>query len=138
MLELKNVSKRFGEREILKGIDLTVENGQIIGLLGKNGAGKTTMIKCINHLYKFQGNIKVKGICYEDNPKEYLRNVGILLEPSYYDYMSALENLRAFAKLSGIKFHDVEKEMKNLLDIIGLSNAMEKKVKDFSASAAFR
>ena len=52
MLEMKDVCKGFGDRKILKGINLTVENGKIVGLLGKNGAGKTTMIKCINQLYR--------------------------------------------------------------------------------------
>ncbi len=132
MLEIKAVNKEFGERKILKGIDLTVNNGEIIGLLGKNGAGKTTLIKCINQLYKFQGTIRINGITYEENPREYLRNVGILLEPSYYDYMTASENLRAYASLSGVRFQDVEAEIKELLDVIGLGDAMEKKVKEFS------
>lgn len=132
MLEIKSVNKEFGERKILKGIDLTVNNGEIIGLLGKNGAGKTTLIKCINQLYQFQGSIRVNGLTYEDNSTEYLRNVGILLEPSYYDYMTASENLRAYASLSGVRFQDVESDISELLDIIGLGDAMEKKVKEFS------
>ena len=132
MLEMKDVCKGFGDRKILKGINLTVENGKIVGLLGKNGAGKTTMIKCINQLYRYDGMIRVKGICYEENPTEYLRNVGILLEPSYYDYMSALDNLKAYAGLCGVQFKDVEKGLEDLLDVIGLGNALDKKVRDFS------
>lgn len=132
MLEMKDVCKGFGDRKILKGINLTVENGKIVGLLGKNGAGKTTMIKCINQLYRYGGMIRVKGICYEENPTEYLRNVGILLEPSYYDYMSALDNLKAYAGLCGVQFKDVEKGLEDLLDVIGLGNALDKKVRDFS------
>lgn len=132
MLEIKSVKKQFGEREILKGIDLTVKNGEIVGLLGKNGAGKTTLIKCINQLYKHQGTVWVNGMSYEENPTAYLRDVGILLEPSYYDYMSASENLRAYASLSGVRFQDVENEIKDLLDVIGLGDAMGKKVKEFS------
>lgn len=132
MLEIKSVNKEFGERKILNGIDLTVNNGEIVGLLGKNGAGKTTLIKCINQLYQFQGSIRVNGLTYEENPTEYLKSVGILLEPSYYDYMTASENLRAYASLSGVRFQDVESEIKELLDIIGLGDAMQKKVKEFS------
>lgn len=132
MLEIKSVNKEFGERKILKGIDLTVNNGEIVGLLGKNGAGKTTLIKCINQLYKYEGSIHVNQISYEENPTEYLKNVGILLEPSYYDYMTASENLRAYAALSGVRFQDVESEIKELLDVIGLGDAMEKKVREFS------
>lgn len=132
MLEIKGVNKKFGEHQVLKNIDLTVKNGEIIGLLGKNGAGKTTLIKCINQLYGFDGSIKVGGVSYGENPKKYLNSVGILLEPSYYDYMSALDNLKAYAYLSGICFNDIESEMKELLDIIGLGNAMERQVREFS------
>ena len=83
-------------------------------------------------LYQFQGDIRVNGTNYEKDPSTYLRNVGILLEPSYYDYMTAIENLKAYAYLSGIEFRDVEGEMRELLDIIGLGNAMRKKVREFS------
>lgn len=132
MLELKEVKKAFGERQVLKGIDLKVNNGEIVGLLGKNGAGKTTLIKCINQLYRHEGEILIKGITYKKDATAYLRNVGILLEPNYYDYMTATENLRAYASLSGISFKNVEKEIRELLDIIGLGDAMEKKIKEFS------
>ena len=132
MLEIKGVSKGFGSRKVLKNINLTVKNGDIIGLLGKNGAGKTTLIKCINQLYNFQGEIRVNGIDYNENPKKYLQNVGILLEPSYYDYMTALENLKACASLNGTNFKEIEKDMKELLDIVGLGDTMGKKVKEFS------
>ena len=132
MLEIKSVNKEFGERKILQGIDLTVNNGEIVGLLGKNGAGKTTLIKCINQLYQHEGNIKVNGLTYQENPTAYLKSVGILLEPSYYDYMTASENLRAYASLSGVRFQDVQADIKELLDVIGLGDAMEKKVKEFS------
>jgi len=132
MLEIRGVSKNYGEHQILKNIDLTVNNGEIVGLLGKNGAGKTTLIKCISQLYRFEGIVKVGGVNYADEPEKYLKNVGILLEPSYYDYMSALENLKAYAYLSGVRFQDIEGEMKELLDVIGLGNVMEKKVREFS------
>ena len=132
MLELKGVCKKFGDRTILKNIDLTVENGTIVGLLGKNGAGKSTLIKCINQLYRFQGEIKVNGIRYKEKPENYLRNVGVLLEPSYYEYMSALENLKSYSSISGVTYSDIENEMKELLDIIGLGDSMNKKVSEFS------
>lgn len=132
MLEISSVNKGFGERQILEDINLTINNGDIIGLLGKNGAGKTTLIKCINQLYKYDGEIKVNGSGYLENPREYLSKVGILLEPSYYDYMSAIENLRAYASLSGVSIRNIDGQLKELLDAIGLADAMKKKVKDFS------
>ena len=107
MLEIRGVCKEFGDKIILKDINLTVENGTIVGLLGKNGAGKSTLIKCINQLYRFQGEIKVNGINYRQNSEKYLRNVGVLLEPSYYEYMSAIENLKSYASLSGVSYKNI-------------------------------
>ncbi len=132
MLRMSGVKKSFGEREILKGIDLEVNNGEIVGLLGRNGAGKTTMIKCINQLYQYEGSIRVKELHYDEDANAYLRNLGILLEPSYYDYMSAIDNLKAYANLCGVKFDDVEREIEDLLEILGLGNAMDRKVREFS------
>lgn len=132
MLKISKVNKGFGGRTVLKNVSLVVQNGDIVGLLGKNGAGKSTLIKCINQLYKFQGDIRVNGVSYRENPSAYLKNVGILLEPSYYDYMTAMDNLRAYASLNGTRFTDVESEIKELLDVIGLGDAMQKQVKEFS------
>ncbi len=62
LLEIKNLSKSFDDREILKDINISITNGKIIGLLGKNGAGKTTLIKLINDLLTpTKGEILVKG-----------------------------------------------------------------------------
>ena len=132
MLEISKVNKGFNERAVLKNINLVVQNGEIVGLLGKNGAGKSTLIKCVNQLYRFQGEIRVNNVSYRENPSTYLKNVGILLEPSYFDYMTAMDNLRAYASLNGIRFKDVESEIKELLGVIGLGDAMQKQVKEFS------
>ena len=62
LLEIKNLSKTYGDKEVLKDINLSITNGKIIGLLGKNGAGKTTLIKLINDLLTpTNGEILVKG-----------------------------------------------------------------------------
>lgn len=132
MLEISKVNKGFNERAVLKNINLVVQNGEIVGLLGKNGAGKSTLIKCVNQLYRFQGEIRVNNVSYRENPSTYLKNVGILLEPSYYDYMTAMDNLRAYASLNDIRFKDVESEIKELLGVIGLGDAMQMQVKEFS------
>ena len=62
LVEIKNLSKTYGDKEVLNDIDLSITNGKIIGLLGKNGAGKTTLIKLINDLLTpTKGEILVKG-----------------------------------------------------------------------------
>ena len=62
LVSIKNLSKKYENREVLKDINLSITNGKIIGLLGKNGAGKTTLIKLINDLLTpTTGEILVKG-----------------------------------------------------------------------------
>ena len=61
MLELKNVQKKYGAKEALRGVDLTLARGEIVGLFGENGAGKTTLMKCILRLVRFRGAITLDG-----------------------------------------------------------------------------
>ena len=62
LLEIKNLSKSYGNKEVLENVNLTIDNNRIIGLLGKNGSGKTTLIKLINDLLTPKtGSILLKG-----------------------------------------------------------------------------
>ena len=130
MLEINGLNKSFGDKEILKDINLHLTKGEIVGLLGKNGAGKTTLIKAINHLYNYTGEVKINGKLYKDNPKEYLQSVGVLLEPSYYDYLTAMENMKMICSFN--KECDPSKKAMELLEFIGLQDACNKKVGSFS------
>ena len=63
IVEFKNVYKSYGEKDILKGIDLNIPKGKIVGLLGPNGSGKTTIIKLINNLLQVdEGSIEINGM----------------------------------------------------------------------------
>ena len=61
MIELKNISKKYGKTEALKDVSLTLPRGQIVGLFGENGAGKTTLMKCILGLLRYEGTITLDG-----------------------------------------------------------------------------
>lgn len=132
MLEINSVRKSFGNKEVLKEFSVSVERGEIVGLLGKNGAGKTTLIKSIGNLYGYEGEIKIEGISYRDNPRGYLGKVGILLEPSYYEYLSAYKNMVISASLFFKDRDLIDKKAREGLEFIGLQDAADRDVKEFS------
>ena len=62
LVQISAVKKSFGDLQVLKGIDMTVERGQVVSLIGPSGSGKTTLLRCINFLAKYdEGSIKVDG-----------------------------------------------------------------------------
>jgi len=101
-IEMKKVSKRFGKKNVLSQIDLTVYKGDVYGLLGLNGSGKSTLMKIfLGLISKDSGQIKVNGQIIEDlqTPKK----VGALIEfPSFYEYLNAEKNLSIFTELYGL------------------------------------
>ena len=91
LLEGKNVNKRFGRKEVLKNVNLTIPKGKIIGLLGPNGSGKTTLIKLINGLLEpNSGEILVKG---EKVGTESKKIISYLPERSYVDFNMKVKEL---------------------------------------------
>ena len=75
VLEIKNLSKSFGKNKVLDGINLTVKQGSVMGLMGENGAGKSTMMKCLFGIYtRDEGAISLLNKSIEfKNPKELLK-----------------------------------------------------------------
>ena len=62
ILEIKNLHKSFGKTEVLKGVDLSLEKGEVLAIIGSSGGGKTTLLRCINYLeLAEEGTIEVKG-----------------------------------------------------------------------------
>lgn len=106
MLEIKNIRKSFKNKEVLKDVSFSVREGEIVCLLGNNGAGKTTIINCILRMIKLDsGTILLNG---KDITKykntEYFSNVNALLESSVniYDYLTGRQNIDYFAGLMNI------------------------------------
>ncbi|MBR3149708.1 MAG: amino acid ABC transporter ATP-binding protein [Eubacterium sp.] len=71
LLEVRNIVKRFGKTEVLKGIDFDLEKGEVISIIGSSGSGKTTLLRCINFLeFAEEGTITVDGECIYDGEKD--------------------------------------------------------------------
>ena len=133
LLEIKNLYKNYGEKQVLNNITLTVPRGKIIGLLGKNGTGKTTLIKLINGLLTpTEGEIIFEG--EKIGPQSKL-NIAYLPERTYLDKsMTIYETLKFFKEFYSNFDIDKAKDLLKKLDldenqkIIKMSKGMQEKV----------
>ncbi|MDA7930191.1 ABC transporter ATP-binding protein [Akkermansiaceae bacterium] len=103
MLKVQNLTKKFAGKDALKGISFEVGRGEIYGLLGHNGAGKSTTLGIILSMVAAgSGEVFIDGISVRGNPQKALRKVGSIFEaPAFYDYMSGWANLKVLVGLSG-------------------------------------
>lgn len=129
VLEIKGLRKKLGKREIIKGIDLELKEGEILGFLGPNGAGKTTTIRMIVGLINpDSGEIKICGDSLK-NKKKALKNVGAVVEnPELYKYLSGRENLMQIARIRGV----AKEEVNELINLVGLEDRINEKVSKYS------
>jgi ABC-2 type transport system ATP-binding protein len=131
MIEVKNLTKEFNGKTILKEINFEVKEGDIFGFLGPNGAGKTTTMRILLGLLKpTSGRATVfgKGLGENDDLR---RRVGVLLEnDGLYERLTAYENLNYFAQIYSVT--GIEEKIKNLLDFVGLSDRQHDRVGEFS------
>ena len=130
VLEVKGLKKRLGEREVIKGINFSVKDGEIFGFLGPNGAGKTTTIRMLVGLIApNEGEIKICGKDVQKEKEEALKNVGAVVEnPELYKYLSGRENLMQIARIRKVSKEEVEE----LIELVGLKDRIDDKVKKYS------
>lgn len=117
-IAIRNVSHRFGDKEVLKNISLSVQRGEIIGLLGPSGAGKTTLIKIITgQLVPTSGTVELAG-CDMRNPDAAIyQRIGMMMDDcGIYERLSCYDNLRLYADLYRIE-HD---RIGEVLEWVGL------------------
>lgn len=133
MLRITDLHKRFGDKEVLRGLNLTVPEHSIYGFIGKNGAGKTTTMKTILGLLKADsGEIIVGGekVVYgQTSTNQY---IGYLPDvPEFYPFMTAPEYLNFCGEITGMKKAECDARLKELLELVGLSDEKHR-IKGFS------
>jgi ABC-2 type transport system ATP-binding protein len=130
-IETRGLTKRFGERAAIDGVDLLVPSGCAFGFLGPNGAGKTTMIRMLLGLTRASaGSMKLLGHPVPGERGIALRRVGAIVEePRFHPYLSARENLRIVAAVRG---HGAAERIEPALARVGLAERAEDKVKKYS------
>lgn len=132
VLEVLGLKKRIGLKTIVEDISFDMHEGEIIGLLGPNGSGKTTIMRMLVGLTK---TTKGEVYCFEKplglGKVKMLKEVGAMIEtPEFYNYMSGGSNLKQMARVCGKKVSRAR--MKELVEFVGLSKVIRKKVKTYS------
>ncbi len=134
VIDLKGLTKCYGSLKAVDNLNLKIGKGEIFGLLGPNGAGKTTTILMMLGLTEpSSGKALVCGIDATTHPIPVKRKVGYMPDSiGFYDSMTALENLVYTGKLNGLPGAEAYKRALDLLDLIGLGNAVHKRTSVFS------
>ena len=132
IIKVDHLSKFFKDIRAVEDISFTVEEGDIYGFLGQNGAGKSTTIRMLLTLIEpTEGSIEIFGKNLKTNRKEILRLVGAVIErPELYKYLTAYENLSIFSRISGVRL--TRKQLMDQLESVGLAARAFHKVKTYS------
>ena len=127
MIKLENVHKSFGKNEVLKGIDLHIEKGQVVVIIGPSGSGKSTVLRTMNYLEEpTSGKVIVDGMDLSDKSKlnEVRAEVGMVFQNfNLFPHMTVMENLTlAQTKVRKISSDEAKKIGQSLLDRVGLKD----------------
>lgn len=131
-LRIADLHTRYGERDVLRGLDVEVASGEIYGLLGPNGAGKTTLIRTIcGRIKPFGGSIEIAGMA--NTERKALRQIGLVpQEIALYSHLTIHENLDVFGRLSGLSRKDTRDAIDWVSHAAHLDGRMDNRVEILS------
>ncbi|WAJ29739.1 amino acid ABC transporter ATP-binding protein [Antarcticirhabdus aurantiaca] len=131
MIEIQNVRKSFGPLEVLKGIDLTVDKGEVVSIIGGSGSGKSTLLTCINGLEPINsGSIRIDGVevhAKSTNLDKLRRKVGIVFQQwNAFPHLTVIENVMlAPRKVLGLSKREAEEIAVKQLGHVGLADKLK-------------
>jgi len=127
MLEIKNLTGGYVHVPVLKDVSFTVESGQLVGLIGLNGAGKSTTInEIIGLLTPYSGEINIDGLTLGANPREYRQQIGYIPEtPSLYEELTLREHIETVAMAYGIEQNLAFERVEPLLKMFRLDQKLD-------------
>lgn len=131
---IKDLKMKFEGKEVLKGINLEVDRGSIIGYIGPNGAGKSTTVKIILGLVDgYTGLVEIFGEDISNGNSEYKKRIGYVPEVAEtYESLTAREYLTFIGQLYGLEYDIADKKAYELMDILGIKDAYNSRISSFS------
>ena len=134
MIQVKSISKSFGNIEAVKNVSFTIDKGEIFGILGPNGAGKSTIVNILNTLVKpDKGDVIIDGININDDGDSIKLIMGVVpQEIALYEELTAYENLMFWGGLYDIPKSGLKANVNNTLEIVDLVNRKDDRIKTFS------
>ena len=134
VVSIRDLRMNYGDREVLKGINLEIQGGQIIGYIGPNGAGKSTTVKILLGILEgFRGEVRVFGEDISTGSIEYKKRIGYVPETAeMYDSLTAQEYLTFIGEIYGMDFDTVDSKAKKLMSLFGIGEVYTSRISSFS------
>lgn len=134
IIRISNLRKSYGSKEILKGINLDIYPGQVIGYIGPNGAGKSTTVKILTGLINdFEGEVFINDIDIKEDPLTVKSQIGYVPENAeLYDVLTPMEYLDFVGKLYGMEDTLIQQRAQQLLKAFGLEENLNNRMDTFS------
>ncbi|UPA30968.1 ABC transporter ATP-binding protein [Terrisporobacter glycolicus] len=134
ILELRNLKKQFGGKEVLKGVDLQVKRGEIIGYIGGNGAGKSTTVKIMLGIVDgYEGDVIIFDKNIKNTKGEYKKKIGYVPEVSdVYESLTAMEYLNFIGQLYDLDLDTSTIKAKELMSLFGIEDYLNTRISTFS------
>lgn len=134
VVSIRGLKKSFGDKEVLRGIDLEIFKGQIIGYIGPNGAGKSTTVKLmLGILEDFEGEIRIFGEDIRNGSVEYKRRIGYVPESAdVYDSLTASEYLTFIGGIYGLEHDAADTLASRLMSLFGIGDVYHSRISSYS------
>ena len=134
MIEIKNVTKKYGNNIALKNVSFTVNDGEIFGFIGHNGAGKTTLIKSIVGIHKFdEGDILINGRSIKDDPIACKKEMAFIPDnPELYEQMKAIDFIDFICDIYEVQSNIREKNIRKYAKLFEIEDNLNDTIESFS------
>lgn len=134
IISIKDLKKSYGAKEVLKGINLEVSRGEVIGYIGQNGAGKSTTVKIMLGLVTdFDGEVNILGQDIRNGDIDYKRKIGYVPETAeIYENLTAQEYLTFIGELYGMEYEQVDQKAIRLMELFGIGDVYNARISSFS------